>query len=388
MIPSRFSPSTPKPAQTGQSKESGAKPAGPHAATPPAQEGARASGASLKRVDSLPARLPSQTPQRAEVKPIRNPITRPTPDTTPPKSFEVEPPKIFGIPLNIKSEEGRIVDAAREKMKALSSDPFKAYVANAMSENPEYREIAKDYIKAFSDEGKRPKGMRVTDFFFTHPKFRAEMAKARNELCSIPSGPTGSRMMDVEEQFFLTKAFKRIQDDVREKPFHIHGESAMIGDQHCQVKEFTHKAGQNCGSDLNGGDRFHLHTHPPFDAPFDASASNKDHLVAADVYQSHGVKTYVTNGKDVLQIMPNSTELIKLNPDPKVEEVMGKFPVAFKVPDPLQPPYPFSNHEAPVAYQPWEGPTPPVPAVASPAQRAASPMKPTTWPDDAMLFTA
>ena len=60
---------------------------------------------------------------------------------------------------------------------------------------------------------------------------------------------------------------------------------------------------------------------------------------------------YLTNGKDVLHIHPASLELVKLLPDPRVEKILGKFPEAFRLPTPQQPPHPFSNHEAPAAFK-------------------------------------
>lgn len=76
-------------------------------------------------------------------------------------------------------------------------------------------------------------------------------------------------------------------------------------------------------------------------------------MAAANLYLLHNNKmeSYVTNGKDVLRISPTSLELTKLIPDPIWEERLGKFPVAYQVPDPQQPPYPFSNHEAPAAFR-------------------------------------
>jgi hypothetical protein len=69
------------------------------------------------------------------------------------------------------------------------------------------------------------------------------------------------------------------------------------------------------------------------------------------------MKEYVTNGKDVLHIPPTNMGLVRLHPDPKMEETLGKFPVAFTVPKPQEPPYPFANHEAPAAFRKdWEPP--------------------------------
>jgi hypothetical protein len=51
-----------------------------------------------------------------------------------------------------------------------------------------------------------------------------------------------------------------------------------------------------------------------------------------------------------MHIRPDSTELVRLLPNPNPEAELGEFPVAFTLPEPQQPPRPFSNHEAPAAF--------------------------------------
>jgi hypothetical protein len=81
------------------------------------------------------------------------------------------------------------------------------------------------------------------------------------------------------------------------------------------------------------------------------------------LFADNKANEYVTNGKDVMHIHPASMELVKLIPLPRVEERMGKFPEAFRLPEPQQPSRPFANHEAPAAvrkdWQPPAGWNPP-----------------------------
>jgi hypothetical protein len=177
----------------------------------------------------------------------------------------------------------------------------------------------------------------------------AGLAQSRNEVSRLPNGPTAARKMAPDEQRFLTDAFRRIQEDIREKPFHIHGETGVVGNKEGGITYFGYNPGGTVSTPTRKGDRYHLHTHPPFMEPLTSSASGTDHKEAAMMYTIFDNKTtaYVTNGRDVLHIQPNSTELVKLIPDPEVERNLGKFPVAFTLPKAQEPPYPFANHEAP-----------------------------------------
>ena len=131
--------------------------------------------------------------------------------------------------------------------------------------------------------------------------------------------------MRADEQNFLMNAFQKIQEDIRAKlshEFHIHGESGAIGKKNGQIREFLHNHGNSVQLDDQPGDRYNIHSHPPFGGPLTTSASEPDHYMAAYSYLNYDNKleSYLTNGKDVLQILPNSTELIKLIPDPKFEQ--------------------------------------------------------------------
>jgi hypothetical protein len=66
------------------------------------------------------------------------------------------------------------------------------------------------------------------------------MARKRNKLYTIPSYPTSSRDMTPDEQIFLSKAMKRIKDDVDDKSFHMHGESGVIGNSQGEIVFFDH----------------------------------------------------------------------------------------------------------------------------------------------------
>jgi hypothetical protein len=182
------------------------------------------------------------------------------------------------------------------------------------------------------------------------------MAQARNEIGALPNGATGTRMMREDEQKFLTEAFQGLRDGFKDKPFHIHGETALVGGKDGKIVESNYSPEGNSYADIEKGDRYHLHTHPPFLEPFTSSASGADHYAAALMYTAldNKMDAYVTNGKDVLHIPPSSTELTRLIPDPAVEERLGKFPVAYELPVPQKRPYPFSNHEAPPAAKPWD----------------------------------
>jgi hypothetical protein len=162
--------------------------------------------------------------------------------------------------------------------------------------------------------------------------------------------------MRPDEQRFLTQAFRRLKDSFQDKPFRIHGETAVVGNSLGAITQFVYSPKGSVSADNLPGNRYDLHTHPPFMEPFTSSASGADHIVAADLYLEHGNKTdtYVTNGKDVLHISPNSTELVKLIPDPEMEKELGEFPVAFTLPKAQEPPYPFANHEAPASFKQWD----------------------------------
>lgn len=159
--------------------------------------------------------------------------------------------------------------------------------------------------------------------------------------------------MQPSEQKFLSKAMQLIKEDVENKPFHMHGEMSIVADRKGNVMAFTYNPKDSVSVGARPGDKYVIHSHPPFGKPYDSSASEADHRAAAETYLdfNNKMKEYLTNGKDVLHIQPNSLELVKSHPDPKLEKKLGKLPEAFRLPDPQQPPYPFSNHEATVAFK-------------------------------------
>ena len=359
---SRLFPSSSKPKPTLQPKDSGTKLTASHSDKPALKDGSQPSGPGLKRADSLPVHLPSSTPQRTEVKPVRNPITRPTPNTKPPKDFAKpagEPRKIFGITLPFQkqmqkeAEVKRIKSGGYEKANFLNDRAITVHdLQPELKRKPEYLEIVKERHPKYDDYGYNDQGSAL-GILDNHPEFRAAKAKLRNEQLSVPIGPTATRMMTQGEQTFLDNAFRQLKQDIQKKPFHMHGETAITGNQKGQVTQFNHTPGNHSLAVPGKGDKYHLHTHPPFMEPFTSSASEGDHKIAARFYAKDNNQTssYVTNGKDVLHIQPHSTELVKLIPNPKLETKLGKFPEAFRVPDPQRPPNPFSNHEAPATYR-------------------------------------
>jgi hypothetical protein len=165
--------------------------------------------------------------------------------------------------------------------------------------------------------------------------------------------------MEPDEQKFLSQAMQRIREDVEQRPFHMHGESGAVGDKHGEIVYFHHNPRGSVDILIHEGDKYALHNHPPFLGPFSSSASEPDHQWAVETYLdfNNKAKEYLTNGKDVLHIPPDSMGLVRLHPDPETEKAMGKFPVAFALPKAQDPPHPFANHEAPAAFKKdWEPP--------------------------------
>lgn len=322
-------------------------------AKPPSQQGTEPTGSGLKRTDSLPARPPSDPFQRAEVDPIRKPITGPKPDAVPPRTFGT-PRKFLGIPLSFKSKEERIKAGGAEKAMHLHRGALTFEdMEPALGRHPDFMEMIKEKHPDFDQYGTHGKA-RALGVLEDHPAWGAAKAEARNANLSVPNGPTATRKMTRGEQTFLTNAFRQLNEDIEQKPFHIHGETAITGNKKGEITQFNHNPGKHSLASPGEGDRYHLHTHPPFMEPFTSSASEADHRLATRFHARNKTTTYVTNGKDVLHIQPHSLELVKLIPDPKAEGKLGKFPEAFRVPDPRQPPHPFSNHEAPPAFKKWD----------------------------------
>jgi hypothetical protein len=224
------------------------------------------------------------------------------------------------------------------------------WMAATFAADPQYRELLESMhprIQAYSSDKQDKAYDAVTG---SHPKFTADLASAFNQWTTIPNHATSIRKMEPFEQLFLTNAMRRIREDVANRPFHIHGESGVLGDENGNVTWFGHSPEGKIGIPVMPDYKFVLHSHPPFMEPATSSASELDHEAAADSYLKFKAMEYVTNGKDVLHIRPDSLELVRLHPDPSREWLLGKFSEAFQVPDPQRPPRPVSKHEAPAAF--------------------------------------
>ncbi|HLP42562.1 MAG TPA: hypothetical protein VK465_13720 [Fibrobacteria bacterium] len=332
-------------------------------------------GPGLRRVESIPARLPSNTPEQPEIKPARTPITRKEPDNFPPMHFGRSPARatFFGIPipfnislpfripfpfsislpfsLPIPFFKSSTTVGSELKFDFLEKKPirFRDTETAVMGTYPDLMDIVREHAPYYDHLPEHQRWEAMNEALGSHPKYLAARLQHLNAMSRIPTVATATRTMSPGEQTFLTNAFQRISEDVRNKPFHIHGESAVVGNSKGEITNFQHEPGHGIDITLDPGDKYNLHTHPPFGEPATSAASQADHKIAADFYIWDKALSYVTNGKDVLHIQPDSTELVKLIPDPKMEGKLGKFPVAFTVPKPARPPYPFSNHEAPGA---------------------------------------
>jgi hypothetical protein len=341
------------------------------AASPPGTSGQKElpplDPSSLKRIKGRTVVLPSQMPERMEIKPDRPPITRARPDTVPPQDFAPpaeKPRKFLGIPLPFqkaglrKQEEQRIKDGAHNKKMSLIRNGVIPYdMEHELHSKPEYMETIRERHRQYDTYSEGLKGNTQIKLANHHPGFTAALAEMRNRKTGLPNQPTATRPMTKEEQAFLTNAHRRLKEDIQAKPFHMHGETAITGNKKGEITQFNHTAGLHSHAMPGEGDKFHLHSHPPFLEPFTSSASEPDHRLAARFLEDHNLTgTYVTNGKDVLHIQPNSLELVKLTPDPKAEKKLGKFPEAYRLPDPQQPAYPFANHEAPPGAKKWVPP--------------------------------
>jgi hypothetical protein len=353
-----FSASSSKRKREDEPSGSGQGPGSSRSAPARSRQRLPPSASVLQRAHSFPARLPSQPLPRAEVQPVRHPITRAHPDIHPPRDFSsppAEPPKLFGVPLQSKEQmeqlnERRIQEGAKRKAEALANvSDSTGYKPDARSAS-EYMEVVRAYHPGFDTYSPEMKSM-AKQMLQSNPRLLAEVAQSRNQVSRLPNGPTASRTMRPDEQVFLTRAFRELRKEFEKYPFHIHGEAAVVGNSRGEVNQTNYSPVPESYVDISKGDKYHLHTHPPFQEPFTSSASALDHRTAAEVYTLHGNKmgTYVTNGKDVLHIQADSTELVKLVPDAEVEKKLGKFPEAYRLPVPQPPLYPFANHEAPGA---------------------------------------
>jgi hypothetical protein len=210
-------------------------------------------------------------------------------------------------------------------------------------------DIVKELRPRYARVAEKMRNEDMEEALKCHPKYWAAKLEILNEKARLPTVATATRTMTKVEHKFLDSALRRVNEDVRDHEFHIHGESGIIGNKKGEITHFHHEPKGSVNVPLAPGDKYNLHTHPPFSEPETSAASRPDHISAALIYslRNREILSYVTNGKDVLQIQPDSTELVKLLPNKKMEEKLGKFPVAFTIPKPAPRPYPFSNHQAP-----------------------------------------
>jgi hypothetical protein len=355
---SSSSSSSARPIRNDQASGSGTKPVDSLTAKGASKPGAQSSGPTLKRSNSLPAHLPSHPREATEVKADRKPITRPEPDlryTRESFNFRLEAGGSRRGGAKLKQEFMEGVEKLYSPVRWMKEE---------ISWNRDHMDLIHSVHPKFHCYSRKKQLKAFIDLANTHPQVLAELAKWRNREYGVPNYPTSSRLMKPDEQKFLSQAMQLIQENVARNPFHIHGESGVVGDKHGENLRFTHNPKDEVTLPVQKGDQYAMHSHPPFQDPLASSASEADHRVAAASYlEFNRLKEYVTNGKDVMHIPSDNLQLIHLHPDPKMEETLGKFPVAFTVPTPRQPAYPFHNHEAPAAFkkdwQPPAGWTPP-----------------------------
>jgi hypothetical protein len=316
----------------------------------------------LKRSDSAPARLDALPPESAKVNPARKPITRAAPDAITPEDFSdapLKPRKVCGMPVPFrkaeleKKNEQRIKAGAERKAMALEGISDATGFRPDIS-HPEYMDVIQAYHPGIANYSPEERKESVIAMMKNNPRFLAELAESRNRELGIPNGPTATRKMNPDEQLFLTRAFRYLHEEFKAEPFHIHGETAVIGNGQGEITRAVYAPEGSVTVRVTPEDKYHLHTHPPFAEPFASSASAQDHRLAAHIYtlDDRKMSAYVSNGKDVLHIQPDSMELVKLTPDPKLEKKLGKFPVAFEVPEAQPRPRGFAYHEAPGALKP------------------------------------
>ena len=249
--------------------------------------------------------------------------------------------------------DGNILEGSLKKFQDLErrSIDYYEFLGPLIEHDAEFKDIIRSRHPDFSNYSRAEKAEHSHAMLIDHPRYLAKMARVRNVVQSIPSGATATRPMRPLEQQFLTRAFRRLKSMFQAHPFRIHGETAISGNRQGRLFPPVYSPHSSVTSTFYEGYKYHLHTHPPFWEPVVSSASTQDHIVAAELYgfKNNKMDSFVTNGKDVLHIPPDSTELIKLIPDSRWEKKLGEFPVAFTVPDPQRPPNPFFNNEAPGA---------------------------------------
>jgi hypothetical protein len=313
-----------------------------------------AAGPAPKRAKSLPPPLLSNPLQTSDVNAKRKPITLPKQDVRPPMDFR----GVGGKREAVEFKQSTMSDI-------IENHYIREWLPKKIESSPSYMNFLESIHPRIASYNPDQLEKAYDALANTHPRLIVDMAKKRNRLYGISNYPTTSRPMKFIEQKFLSQAMLRMREDVEKKPFHIHGESGAVGDKQGNIREFTHEPGEAVTLTTKRDDKYTIHSHPPYGKPFDFSPSEPDHKVGTETYLIFNGKMneYLTNGKDVLLIQPDSMELVKLHPNKKWEKKLGTFPVAFTVPHPQQPPRPFLNHEAPATfgndYQPPAGWIPP-----------------------------
>lgn len=125
-------------------------------------------------------------------------------------------------------------------VKALDMRYMEEDVWEKITTNPEYKEILHSVHPKYDSYSMEQKVAACDNMAFSHPRLRAEMAAERNDYNTVPNYPTASRTMNPDEQKFLTDTFKWIHHDIQRKPFHMHGESAVIGNEKGEVIHLDH----------------------------------------------------------------------------------------------------------------------------------------------------
>ena len=294
------------------------------------------------------------------------------------KDIDVKDPKYRKLSKEYKKDQlNKYAGSIRKELlltnsKKTSFPENYAHFEEWIKRDGEYMEIILSQHPDFEKYGPEEKD-KVFTALRGNPRFQADFVMFRNLVAELPSGPTSTRTMYPDEQKFLTNAFRDLKEAMQKNPFHIHGETAISGDRDGQINYSEYIPRQPAKPRYLPEERYMLYSRPTFGRASVPDASLEDHITSAKKYNELDtlkMSTYLTNGKDVLHLEPHTAELVKLIPDPKAEQRLGKFPVAFQVPEPRQPSYPFSNHEAPAAFKPWD-PTRQSPAKSSALQGSA-----------------
>lgn len=238
-------------------------------ARPWSQPGAQPSGPGLQRSNSLPAHLPSNPFQPTEVKTVRKSITRPEPDTRPPVDFR---------------HAGGDREAAKLKEETVSHierNYFWGWLEKTIDGSPHYRKCLESIHPKITSYTREQREKAYDAFAWADPKLNAEIAKKRNRMFGIPNYATSRRFMDPIEQKFISQFMQRIGKDAGKTSFHMHGEFGAVGDKKGKIVNFTHSSEQFISLTKKKGDQFSIHSHGPYNKPFDFSPSEGDHKQGA-----------------------------------------------------------------------------------------------------------